>query len=191
MYYQLSSQCEQEYLLCFALNMKSYQAQKGFTLIELLLYVGLSSVLLISISVFMASLVESRVKNQTIAEVEQQGLQAMQIITQIARNAEAITSPTIGSSGSSITLDVITGANDPTIFDTSGGVLRIKEGSGSPVELTNSRVTVSGLLFSNLSRASTPGIVRIQFTLSYVNNLGRNEFDYSKTFISSASLRHP
>lgn len=167
------------------------QTKKGFTLIELLLYVAISSVMLLAISFFLQTLLESRIKNQTIAEVEQQGLQVMQLITQTTRNAEAITSPLLGTSASSLTLDVITVISDPTIFDLSSGAIRITEGAGSPVALTNSRVTASNLTFQNLSRAGTPGIIRIQFTLTHINPEGRNEYNFSKTFIGSATLRQP
>ncbi|MBI5222371.1 MAG: prepilin-type N-terminal cleavage/methylation domain-containing protein [Candidatus Magasanikbacteria bacterium] len=163
--------------------------KKGFTLVELLLYASITSVMLLVISVFLSTLLESRVKNQTIAEVEQQGTQVMQLITQTARNAEAITSPATGASASSLTLDVVTVASDPTIFDLSGGVIRIKEGAGTATALTNSRVTASALTFQNLSRTSTPGTIRIMFTLTYVNSSGRNEYTYAKTFYGSASLR--
>ena len=165
--------------------------KKGFTLIELLLYVSIASIILLATSVFLSTLLESRIKNQTIAEVEQQGLQVMQLITQTVRNAEAITAPTVGTSASSVTLDVITVASDPTVFDLSSGVLRITEGAGSAVALTNSRVTVSALTFQNLSRTSTPGTIRIQFTITHVNPSGRNEYNFSKTFIGSATLRQP
>lgn len=167
------------------------QAHKGFTLIELLLSVSIVAVILLSVSVFLFSLLESRVKNQTIAEVEQQGLQVMQLITQTAHNAEAITSPALGASASSLTLDVITGASDPTMFDLTSGVIRVSEGTGSPVPMTNARVTASGLMFYNLSRTSTPGTIRIQFTLTHTNPSGRNEHNFTKTFVSTATLRQP
>jgi prepilin-type N-terminal cleavage/methylation domain-containing protein len=164
---------------------------KGFTLIELLLYVAISGVILLAVALFLQVLLESRVKNQTVAEVEGQGLQVMQIITQTVRNAEAITSPTIGTSATSLTLDVITGASDPTVFDLSGGAIRISEGGGATVPLTNSRITASDITFQNLSRSETPGTVRIQFTLTYINSSGRNEYNFSKIFYGSASLRQP
>ncbi|MBI4713620.1 hypothetical protein HY771_00310 [Candidatus Uhrbacteria bacterium] len=163
----------------------------GFTLLELLLYVGISSIILLSISVFLFSLIESRTKNQVIAEVEQQGAQVMQTIEQTARNAEAINSPTIGANASTLSLDVVTGGYDPTVFDLSSGVIRITEGAGSAVSLTNSRVTATSLTFYNLSRTSTPGIIRVQFTLTHINLEGRNEYTYSKTFVGSAALRQP
>ena len=167
------------------------QTNAGFTLIELLLYVSLSAVILLAVSAFLAMLLQSRIKNQTVAEVEQQGLQVMQLITQTARNAENITLPVQGASATSLTLDVATGVNDPTVVNLAGGAIRITEGTGSPVPLTNSRVTASGLTFQNLSRSATPGVVRIQFTLTHVNPEGRNEYDFSKIFYGSASLRQP
>lgn len=171
--------------------MKKNHSQSGFTIIELLLYVAISSVILLVISLFLQTLLESRIKNQTIAEVEQQGLQVMQMITQTARNAEAITSPAQGASAATLTLDVITVANDPTIFDLASGVIRITEGTGSAVSLTNSRITASSLTFQNLSLTSTPGTIRIQFTLTHVNPEGRNEYSFTKTFTGSATLRQP
>ncbi len=169
---------------------KKIPQQKGITLVELLLYIALVSAMLLVISTFLAMLLQSRIKNETIAEVEQQGVQVMQIITQTARNAEDITSPTVGNSGSSLTLDVVDAGDDPTIFDLSGGAVRITEGVGSAVDLTNSHITVSGLNFYNLSRSETPGTVRIQFTITHVNPEGRNEYDYNKTFYGNASLRY-
>lgn len=165
--------------------------QRGFTLIELLLSVGISSIMLLIISVFLSLLIESRIKNQTVAEVQQQGVQVIETITQIARNAENINTPSQGANAPSLSLDVIVSGNDPTVFDLSGGVIRVVEGAGSPVALTNARVAASALVFQNLSFAGTPGTVRIQFTLTHINPTGRNEYSFAKTFIGSATLRQP
>ena len=163
----------------------------GFTLIELLLYVGIASMILLMTSLFLSTLLQSRVKNQTIAEVEQQGLQVMQIITQTIRNAEAINSPAVGASAADLELNVVTGTSDPTIFALSSDVIQITEGAGLAVSLTNNRVAASGLNFQNMSRSATPGTVRVEFTITHVNPEGRNEYDFSKTFYGSASLRQP
>lgn len=171
--------------------MNKHKTQKGFTLIELLLYVGLASTMLMVSTLLLSTLLESRIKNQAIAEVEQQGLQVMQVITQAIRNAESITSPTIGGSDTTLTLDALDAGSDPTEFDLSSGAIRITEGAGSPIVLTNSRVVATGLEFQNLSRASTPGIVRISFTLTGVNPSGRQEYQFTKTFNASATIRLP
>ncbi|MEI8103722.1 MAG: prepilin-type N-terminal cleavage/methylation domain-containing protein [Candidatus Moraniibacteriota bacterium] len=168
-----------------------HNKKSGFTILELLLYVSIASIMFVAITVFIATLLESRVKNQTIAEVEQQGLFAAQMMTRIIRNADTLSTPTIGTTGTSATLTVIDGAKSPTVFDLSGGVIRIKEGAGSATALTNSRVTVSGLSFQNLSRAGTQGTLRIQYTVTSNNPSGRFEYQFQKTFITTATLRQP
>lgn len=165
------------------------KTQKGFTLVELLLYIAIVSIIVFSSASLLQFTLESRVKNQTIAEVEQEGVQVMQLITQTIRNGTAINLPTIGNSSALLSINVVTGANSPTIFDLSSGRVRIKEGSGVATNLTSSKVTVTNLNFQNLSRTSTPNTIRISFTISYVNTSGRSEYTYSKTFYGSTNLR--
>lgn len=169
----------------------SSRQSPGFTLLELLLYVSLVSIILLIISMFVSALLQSRVKNQTIAEVEQQGLFVMQTMTQTTRNALTVTAPATGTSAAAATLTVLDGTKSPTIFDLSGGVVRITEGAGTAVPVTSSRLTASALMFQNFSASGTPGTMRIQFTLTAVNPSGRSEFSYAKTFVGSATLRQP
>ncbi|MCA9388200.1 prepilin-type N-terminal cleavage/methylation domain-containing protein [Candidatus Berkelbacteria bacterium] len=170
--------------------LRPQKLEKGFTLIEMILYVGIAAVILLGVSIFSLQMLQSREKQRTIAEVEQAGLATMEAITQTIRNAEAITVPAQGSSSASLTLDVVAASDDPTVFDLSGGVIRSKKGASAQVDLTSgSIITASGLTFKNLSRNNTEGTVRVEFTLTRVNPASRNEFDYSKTFYGSASLR--
>lgn len=169
--------------------MKTIQTKNGFTLIELLLYIAIASIIVFTTASLLRFTFESRVKNQTIAEVEQEGAQVMQLITQTVRNSTAVNSPTIGNSAASLSVNVTTGASSPTVFDLSAGAVRIKEGAGSAVNLTSSKVSVTNLNFSNLSVTSPPDVIRITFTVTYINNSGRNEYNYSKNFYGSADLR--
>lgn len=169
---------------------RPFQArQRGFTLIELLLYTAIVGSLLVAISLFFATVLEARVKGQSIAEVEQQGTAAMEYITQTIRNADGVTAPATGATASSLTLAVPTGSLSPTIFNSAGGSLQVKEGAAPSIPLTNSKVQISSLGFKNLSRAGTPGIIQVSFTLSRINPGGRNEQDYQKTFTGTAALR--
>ena len=161
----------------------------GFTLIELLLYIAIASIIVFTTASLLRFTLESRVKNQTIAEVEQQGTSVIQLITQAIRNAKAINSPTLGNSASSLSLEVEDEASNPTIFDLSSGVIRIKEGAGAAVNLTSSRVTVSNLNFQNLSRAGTPNTIRVSFTITYINSSARFEYSFTQNFYGSANLR--
>jgi len=163
---------------------------KGFTLIELLLYVAIVGTLLIAISLFFGIAADARLKNQSVSEVNQQGTAAMEYIVQTLRNATSISAPAIGVTAASLTAVVPTGSLSPTIFDRSAGnALQVKEGAAAVVPLTSPDVQISNLAFDNMSRSATVEVVQISFTVSRVNTIGRNEYDYQKTFTSSVALR--
>lgn len=162
---------------------------RGFTFIELLLYVATVSTMIFVVSYLWYLLMAARVKNQTVAEVERQGAQAILVISQVVRSAQSINSPFNGASAGTLSLSMADASKNPTIVDLSGGAIRITEGSGSATALTSSRLTVTGLTFINLSATGTPGIIRTQATVTQVNPSGVNEYDYTQTFYGSTSIR--
>ena len=82
-------------------------------MIELLLYLALSAAILLAVSVFLSILLRSRIKNQTVAEVEQQGIAVMNHLTAAIRSAENINEPALGLSAGSLSLDAFGSTNDP------------------------------------------------------------------------------
>jgi len=94
--------------------MKYLKYKKGFSLVELLLYISIASILLLAISVFFSFLLRARIKNQVIAEVEQQGLSVMHLMTQTTRNAEAIILPVQSVSAPSLSLQFPSSSIDPS-----------------------------------------------------------------------------
>jgi Tfp pilus assembly protein PilW len=170
------------------MNFGKIKNNNGLTLIEALLYLSIAALILLVVSVFLTGTIQSRVKNQTIAEVEQSGQQVMNIILQTIRNAETVTAPTQGNSDSALELDVYDVADDPTIFTLNGDTIQVTEGAGSTIDLTSSRIVVSSLTFENLTRPGRSGSIRVEFTLNHVNPAGRNEFDFEKTFVGAATI---
>ena len=164
--------------------------RNGFTLVEILLYVSVSSVILGGVSVFSVLLLEVRAKQSVIAEVDGQGMQLIEHLNHTLRNAEGINSPLPGASSSTLSVDVFSVPDDPTVFSLFSGVVVVTEGGGGLVVLTNGRVIAGPVTFSNVSRPGTPGIIRYEFVLTSVNPSGRNSFDYEKTFRGSISLRN-
>lgn len=167
----------------------SKKSGAGFTLIELILYVGLMAILMLSIARFLPILLESRVKSQTIAEVEQQGLHVMQIMTEAIRNADGIAAPDPGDTNDA--LDLVGPAASTMRFDLSGEAIEMIEGMDDGVPLTNDRVSASNIVVKNLSKPGTPGFIHIEFTITYRNWSGTTPYDYSKTFYGGAALRPP
>jgi len=163
--------------------------ERGYTLVELILYVVVVSALLTGVTSFFGLAVDSRIKNQSMNEVNQQGDAVMDQIAGTIRGASTITSPAPGATASALTVTVPTGANSPTVYDVASGVLEIKEGTAAYVPLTNSKVQVTALTFKNVSRSGTDGAIQVNMTLARINNSGRNEYDYQKTFTTTVALR--
>ncbi|KXK26620.1 MAG: hypothetical protein TR69_WS6001000627 [candidate division WS6 bacterium OLB20] len=165
------------------------QRRKGFSLVEVLLYLALTVLIMGTITAVFTQVVETRQRSRTIAEVDQQGAQIMLEITQAIRDAERVNSPTIGTSSSSLSLDLPLSYLSPTVYTLNGSTLQVTEGDAAPVALSSNRIAVSNVTFSNLSRSGTQGTVRIQFTLDYVAGDSSFDQDYSQTYYGSATLR--
>lgn len=146
-------------------------------------------IILGSIASFVYSNNKLKNRNQVIAEVDQGALEIMEIITQSVRNADSVNSPSEESSASSLSIDTENSSDNPTVFEISGTNLTIKEGSGSTVNLNSSKIEISNLTFKNMGNVGGKASIAIQFEASYSNAGGREEFNYSKFFYDTASLR--
>lgn len=171
---------------------KTYARPKlvcGFTLVETIVYVAIFSMFIIGVVSFLSSLSSSRLHNQMVLEINDQGSKAMKTITQVLRDGSNVNSPTIGNTASN--LSVVTGVveTSPTVFSENAGVLYMQEASGSSVALTNNKVILSNLTFSNLSRPDTPNIIKISFNLKSTAGTSSPSGQYSFTFNGSGALR--
>jgi type II secretory pathway pseudopilin PulG len=163
--------------------------KEAFTLIETLLYVGIfSAVVFMMISIY-GVIMDSRVKERTLAEVTSEGARIMQIITQTARNGTLINTPTTGNSGVILSLNVFDPTNNATLFYLNGDNIFIKEGAAPEIVLNSNRTKVSNLMFTNLSRVGTKGTVKIEFTVSSVTFNQKVVHQFSQTFEGDATLR--
>lgn len=162
---------------------------KGTGFIELIIYMAIAMIMIGSIASFVVSNKKMEDINKAIAEVELQGTDVMQIITQAVRNSQSINSPLAGSSSSSLSLVSDTAGNNPTVFDLSDGKIRIKEGDNPVIELNSSQVQISNLSFRNLASTDAPGSIRVSFDMNYLNPGNKPELNYQKTYYGSASLR--
>jgi len=169
--------------------MISMKKIKGFTLVETILYISIASILLLTISFFLTNMLQTRSKGVAISEVEGQGMQVMQLMTETVRNATLLNTPAASTSSTTLSVNTTSATTSPTVFALSGGVLQIKEGTAAAIPLTNSKVIASGLSFTNFGTASTSGSVRMQFTLTMINFATSSGFSYVKTFIGTATVR--
>ena len=169
--------------------MKKNHIQKGMTLIETLVYTAIFTMFVVTLASFANTTNSTRLRNQTTQEVNHQGSLVVRTMTQSIRNSVAINEPVISNSGTLISLQTSSSSTNPTIFYVATGTLYMIEASSTPVALTNNRVTIQDLVFSNLSRTSTPGTIRIRFDLKNADTLIKKEEQYIKKFYGTASIR--
>ncbi len=163
---------------------------QAFTLIESLLYLAIAATMLVAVMGFLTAVLQARVKYQTISEVEQQGAFAMSAITQTLRGAQTINLPNAGSSGSQLSVSGSGFPGNPIVFNNNSGTLTETIGSQSGIALTGPNITLSNLSFSNLSSSGSPGLIRVEFTVSYNSPSAGQEYNYQANFYDSASLRY-
>lgn len=172
---------------------KQLRDQEGFTLIELLIYVAIFATIIGAV-VGLALLASSqKLLSQNTADVNYQGEAVMAMITQTVRRSNGITSPTAGNTSGSLSLTMGSSSVNPTVFSsfTDATTTRMRISEGNPAvhnNLTNNRVVVSNLTFTNMSNPSTKGSVQIRFTLSYRTTSNRPELQFSKTFYGAATI---
>lgn len=167
----------------------SRQQRRGFTLLELLLGTAMAAVLLVALSQWFTVTIQSQAKTGTIRDIESYGERIMDDITQRLRNAKTVSSPSQGTSGSSLVFTVDNASKSPATFDLSSSQLRFTEGAEMPQVLHPSWIVASQLTITNTAAIGAPPSLRIQFTLARDNPSNVQHFDYQKTFYGSATLR--
>lgn len=163
------------------LKIKNY----GFSLLEVVLYLAILSTLVFGIGLFVNLVSVARVRNQTMTEVDQQALQIIQNITMAIHNAKSVTAPTIGQNQDN--LIIVDSGNNTNTFALNSGILSVDKGAGF-INLNNGLIIVTDLLFKNLSRAGTPDIIQINFTVTYKNDSNNQNYNYIKNYVASAYL---
>lgn len=171
----------------------SARLQRGFTLIELLIYVAIFATMIGAVVAMTMTATLEKTRAQVTADLNYQGQATMAMITQTVHLASAISSPTAGNTSGSLTLSMPITSVSPTVFSlvNDGTTSRMQMSEGSPAvlnNLTNSRVVLSNLKFTNMSLASTKGSIQISFTLTYRTSSASQALQYSKNFYGAATI---
>lgn len=169
--------------------MTKSMVSRGFTLVDILLSTALAGVVVLALSQLWFSAVAIQTRAAWMSETDETGFLAASRVTEVARNADAILSPAPGASAASLSLDVAGSTADPTVFDVSGGALRVTEGASAPVNLTDpSRVRVTDFFVENVSAPGIAGAIRVRLTLVPAR-AEAEAAEYEQSFYVSATLR--
>ncbi len=137
----------------------------GTTLIEVLIFMAVLGAVGIAMFPLLFSATEDRLLQQTVATVEQSGVQLLQSIGYQVHHAERIIAPGMQDSGTILTLQTGSGAANPTIIGLSSGSLVLVQGTVRET-LSSPQIAVESFTVKNTSPSSTRGSVLVTLHLS-------------------------
>ncbi len=143
------------------MNIHKIQSKKGFTVVELLLYMGILSVLLITLTDVFSSIVNVRIESESTSAVEQDGDFILSRFMYDISHASSITSPTLGSSASALQIVISSVSNT---YSLNSSNLQISNSNGTDV-LNSINTTVSNLSFKQLGKSGGKNSIQINYTV--------------------------
>ncbi len=170
------------------MRFKKPKVCQGFTLIEFIVYIAIVVVILVVSLQFGWEIIFGNIKAQAQREVQQNLRVAMEKMARIIEEASSINSPAPGNSAGSLSLEIADLNRNPTVFEVVNGKLYLRTGVEEPYELTNNRVKVSNLQFTNLSYPDNPGVIQVKLKIEHINSEQRNEYAVSLNSQSTVSL---
>lgn len=169
--------------------MKTSSSQQAFSLLETLVYVAIFSMLITGFAGLLSALTTTKNKLTAISEVEEQGKGIVSLMADSTRESSSVSSPSAGSSGTSLSLARFSPALTPMVFSLSSGIIYVQEGASTPVALNGGGVTASNLSFSNVTSYGGLPFIQFSFTLT-TSKGGRADYGYSKVFTGGAQTRN-
>lgn len=164
---------------------------RGFSLIELIVYITIVSILAFVFVSFTIDLVGNSQRSRVKQDVQQNARHALDRMLQEIRSASAVNvgSSTFNSDPGVLSLATSAPATDPTVFDVSGGVLRITQGGGSPQALTDANLQVSSFIVEDMSVNNRTSHIKITLTIQHPNPEDSPVFDVETTLHGAATVR--
>jgi len=160
--------------------------RRGTTLIELLIFMALFAVVAAAAIPLLFAANENRLLQQTIATVEQNGTQILDMLSYRIRQVQRVYSPTLGNTGSLLTLYSGSGGLDPIIIGVNSGSIVIVRHAVREI-VSSQQVAVERFLVRNTSLSSARPSVTISFMLSRTIRLQQPRA-YRKTFETTVNL---
>ncbi len=173
---------------------------KAFTLIELIVYIGILSIVLVSAIGFLWNIIGGSVRVSASAELTYSARLVLDNITYAGRGAHDVltANSTLDShpgvlvfenTGGDVTFDtatkdIIVGGQNVTIRK-----LRMKTGTGSPIDLTSDKVDVTDFVVKNRTRGTEPKNVKVEVALAFVNPGQDLARDQTLSFETAVSIR--
>ena len=148
----------------------SRKNENGFSLVEIILYLGIFALFFVFLlAIFQDSIFIKSKISQKIDNIEN-GQYALNKIVWYLQNAQSINEPKTGQESNILSLNLADSQQNPVVFSLENNKLKIKIGANSSADLTNDRIKVNNLSFTNNGFLGEPAIINIKLQLENFNN---------------------
>lgn len=135
---------------------------KGFSLVELIVYIGLLSLLTVTLTSTVISLFTTKEHLEAREEIAYSSTISLERMTREIRKAKSVATgvSTLGSHPSTLTLNTTDSSGDPTTVTINliSGRIFLKEGANAAYPLSENSVTVSDFVVTRYVTTNTEGI---------------------------------
>jgi hypothetical protein len=143
---------------------QGHRVARGVTLIESIIYVALTAFLLISVLGATYPILSGAERSSNKITADGEAVFVARKVAWAMGAVTGITAPTVGTQGSTLTL---TRPDGTYSFTNTSGVVYLAVDSGTPVELTTSRIAVSNFLVTHVAPSGgAPRAVDVQFDIN-------------------------
>jgi type II secretory pathway pseudopilin PulG len=146
------------------LKIKIKNSDKAFTLIELLLFMGIFSILMITMLELLTSIFDVQLESQSTAAVSRDAGFILSRLTYDVNSSTGILTPVTGSQSATL---ILTKGTDIFTYSLIGSNLTLKDGDlGTTEQLNSIETSVTNLNFLRLSATgSAESTITVSFTL--------------------------
>ncbi len=141
-------------------------SRQAFTLIEIIVYGGLVAVFGVFVIGTVSKIIEGNAFLSDRVAVEEEVNFLMRKIVWATSGATAINTPSVGSSGSELSVTKAGFAANPIVFELESGSLRLSRGVGEEVPLSSARFPVDAMTFTHQpANGGEPEAITVDLTI--------------------------
>lgn len=172
-------------------KLKIGNCRRGFTLIELILYVGITVIVVVTLTRVMLTVLSTQQGARQVSIVQQELGFVMDRVTAASRRATAVLtgSSLFSERAGVLSLAMQDPAAHPTIFSLSGSVIVLQEGNGAALPLTSRSIVVDELLFRTFTGSGGTQLVKVRLQGRRALTGGEGEQEDAMTLETAVTLR--
>jgi type II secretory pathway component PulJ len=144
---------------------------QGFTLIETIIYIGLLAIILVFLVAFFQQTTFAKAKINERLDNLDNAQYALDRLTWYLENSLEVKEPAAGQNSTQLVVNTLVSDKNPVKFFVENKQLKMQIGDEEALDLTNNRLEVQEINFTNQGFVNQPAIIQIKMTVGSVQKI--------------------